>query len=95
MPAIVNYGPEPNSVEIREIPVPEIGDEEVLLAVQAVGICGSDIHQALGQQSWNVNYPVVLGHEFAGIIAQCGKSVCQFRAMHAGEIVKAVLVPGE
>ena len=79
MPAIVNYGPEPNSVEIREIPVPEIGDEEVLLAVEAVGICGSDIHQALGQQSWNVNYPVVLGHEFAGIIAQCGKSVRQFK----------------
>jgi L-iditol 2-dehydrogenase len=70
MPGIVNYGPEPNSVEVREIPVPEIGDEEVLLAVQAVGICGSDIHQALGQQSWKVNYPVVLGHEFAGIIGR-------------------------
>jgi L-iditol 2-dehydrogenase len=84
MPAIVNYAPEPNSVEIREIPVPEIGDEDVLLAVQAVGVCGSDIHQALGQQSWKVNYPVVLGHEFGGVIAQVGKNVRKF---HEGDRV--------
>jgi L-iditol 2-dehydrogenase len=51
MPAIVNYGPEPNSVEIREIPVPEIGDEEVLLAVEAVGICGSEGGFSAGRMS--------------------------------------------
>ena len=84
MPAVVNYAPEPNSVEIREIPVPQIGDEDVLLAVQAVGVCGSDIHQALGQHSWKVNYPVVLGHEFGGIVAQVGKNVRKF---HEGDRV--------
>jgi len=78
MPAVVNYASEPESVEIREIPVPEIGDNDVLLAVQAVGVCGSDIHQMKGKQSWKVNYPVVLGHEFGGIIAKKGKNVRGF-----------------
>jgi L-iditol 2-dehydrogenase len=78
MPAVVNFASEPESVEIREIPVPEIGDNDVLLAVQAVGVCGSDIHQMKGKQSWKVNYPVVLGHEFGGIIAKKGKNVRGF-----------------
>jgi len=78
MTAVVNYAAEPYSVELREIPVPEIGDNDVLLAVQAVGICGSDLHQFTGKQSWKVNYPVVLGHEFGGVIAKKGKAVRGF-----------------
>src|SRR5580658_5390606 len=78
MPAVVTYSSEPESVEIREIPIPEIGDNDVLLAVQAVGVCGSDIHQCMGKQSWKVNYPVVLGHEFGGIIARKGRNVRGF-----------------
>ena len=38
-PAVVNYGPEPGSVELREIPVPRPAAEEVLLEVAAVGVC--------------------------------------------------------
>lgn len=79
MTAVVNYAAEPHSVEVREIPVPEFGDEDVLLAVKAVGICGSDLHQFTGKQSWKVNYPVVLGHEFGGVVAQAGKNVRNFR----------------
>src|ERR1700761_2868935 len=78
MPALVNYGPEPYNVELREIPVPDFGESDVVLAVQAVGVCGSDIHQCMGKQSWKVNYPVVLGHEFGGIIARKGKNVRGF-----------------
>jgi L-iditol 2-dehydrogenase len=78
MPAVVNHAAEPHSVELREIQVPEIGDDDVLLAVKAVGICGSDLHQWSGKQSWKVNYPVVLGHEFAGIVARAGKNVSAF-----------------
>jgi alcohol dehydrogenase/L-iditol 2-dehydrogenase len=78
MTAVVNYGAEPHSVDLREIPIPEIGETDVLLAVQAVGICGSDLHQYTGKQSWKVNYPVVLGHEFSGVIAQKGKQVRGF-----------------
>jgi L-iditol 2-dehydrogenase len=71
--AVVNFGPERHSVEVREVPVPAIGPEDVLLEVAAVGVCGSDLHQWLGDQSWKVNYPVVLGHEFAGAVREAGE----------------------
>lgn len=73
--AVVNYASEKFSVELREVPVPEPGPEDVLLEVAAVGVCGSDLHQWLGSQSWKVNYPVVLGHEFAGIVRARGERV--------------------
>ena len=53
--------------------LPEIGEDEVLLQVGAVSVCGSDVHQYHGSQSWAVNTPVVLGHEFGGTIAALGK----------------------
>lgn len=70
--AVVNYAPEANSVELQEIPIPDIGPDEVLLEVAAVGVCGSDLHQWTADHSWPVNYPVVLGHEFAGKIFKTG-----------------------
>ncbi len=79
MIGLVNYAKEPGSVELRELPVPVIGEDDVLLSVHAVGICGSDLHQYHGNQSWQVNYPVVLGHEFAGVIAQAGHRVFEFK----------------
>jgi L-iditol 2-dehydrogenase len=79
MVGLVNYAKEPHSVELRELPVPEIGEEDVLFKVQAVGICGSDLHQYTGKQSWTVNYPVVLGHEFAGSVAKLGNRVKGFK----------------
>ena len=75
MQAVVNYAPEPHSVEIRELPEPTIGPGDVLLEVAAVGVCGSDLHQWTAQHSWPVNYPVTLGHEFAGTIAAVGSDV--------------------
>ena len=44
MTGLVNYAKDPYSVELREVPVPDIGEEDVLLAVQAVGVCGTDVH---------------------------------------------------
>ncbi len=78
MPGVVNYGPQSGAAELREVPIPTIGDDEVLLAVRAVGVCGSDLHQWLGKNSWKVNYPVIFGHEFSGEIAQIGRSVRGF-----------------
>jgi L-iditol 2-dehydrogenase len=79
MPAVVSYAPEPNCVELREVPVPDIGDRDVLLAVQAVGVCGTDIHVAYEQHSGKMKYPVILGHEFAGVIVRAGKNVRGFK----------------
>jgi L-iditol 2-dehydrogenase len=77
--AVVQYALEPMAVEIREVSVPEIGDEDVLLAVGAVSVCGSDVHQAYNTHSWPVNVPVTLGHEFGGTIAKLGRAVRGFR----------------
>jgi alcohol dehydrogenase/L-iditol 2-dehydrogenase len=73
--AVVNYGPEKFNVELREIERPTIGPEDVLLEVAAVGVCGSDLHQWTAEHSWPVNYPVVLGHEFAGVVVELGDRV--------------------
>ena len=75
MTGLLNFAAAPHSVELRDVPVPEFGDDEVLLQVQAVGVCGSDLHQYMGKQSWKVNYPVVLGHEFGGYIVKVGARV--------------------
>ena len=79
MPALVNYGRDPLSVEMREAPVPAIGDRDVLLRVGAVSICGSELHQWRGTHSWPVNYPCILGHEFAGTIEKAGSAVKNFK----------------
>jgi alcohol dehydrogenase/L-iditol 2-dehydrogenase len=78
MIGLVNYAKDAHSVELRELPVPEIGEEDVLFSVQAVAVCGSDLHQYYGTQSWPVNFPVVLGHEFAGVVAKTGSRVRGF-----------------
>jgi len=73
--AVVNYAPEPGCVEIRDVDPPAIGPDDVLLEVENVGVCGSDLHQWTANHSWPVNYPVVLGHEFGGRIEQLGANV--------------------
>ena len=73
--AVVNFAPKKGSVEIRDINRPTISEGEVLLEVANVGVCGSDLHQWTADHSWPVNYPVVLGHEFGGHIAEIGKGV--------------------
>jgi len=73
--AVVNFDSKKYSVELREIPRATIRDDEVLLEVQAVGVCGSDLHMWTAQQSWEMKYPVVLGHEFCGVILETGRNV--------------------
>jgi alcohol dehydrogenase/L-iditol 2-dehydrogenase len=79
MPAVVHHTLEAGGVELREHPVPEIGADDVLLAVGGVSVCGSDVHQFHNSQSWRVNVPVVLGHEFCGVVARAGGAVKGFR----------------
>ena len=79
MTGLVHYDLQPQAVELRDLPVPEIGDDEVLLRVGSVSVCGSDIHQYHNKQSWAVRVPVVLGHEFCGQVARIGARVRGFR----------------
>lgn len=73
--AVVNYSPIPGSVELREVARPTIETTDVLLAVENIGVCGSDLHQWTSDHSWPVNYPIILGHEFGGYIIEVGKEV--------------------
>jgi L-iditol 2-dehydrogenase len=74
-PAVVTFDRKPYSVELREVPIPSIGDQDILLEVAAVGVCGSDLHMWTGDHGWNVAYPCILGHEFAGRIAATGSAI--------------------
>ena len=62
-------------VRFEELPVPEIGDGEVLMQVESSGICGSDLME------WYrlPKAPLVLGHEVAGKIVKTGKNVSKFK----------------
>jgi len=79
MPAVVQYGQQAGETELREVATPVIGEDDVLLRVGAVGVCGSDIHQYHAMQSWPVDVPVVLGHEFTGTVAAIGARVSGFK----------------
>jgi len=61
-------------LELTDIPVPEIGPEDILVQVMACGICGSDIHGWDGSSGRRVP-PLVMGHEAAGVVAAIGKDV--------------------
>ncbi|MCK5347531.1 MAG: zinc-dependent alcohol dehydrogenase family protein, partial [Candidatus Heimdallarchaeota archaeon] len=72
----------PNHVSVVEVPIAEIGENEILIKVMASGICGTDIHILRGK--YLGNYPVIPGHEFSGIIEAVGRDVTNF---HPGERV--------
>ncbi len=64
-----------DDIEVVDVPVPEIGEGELLVEMKAVGLCGSDL------APWYVasKAPTVLGHEPAGVVATAGKGVTAFR----------------
>ena len=71
--------------EIQERPIPEIGPEDALVKVAACGVCGTDVHIYHGDPaSAPVKPPVVLGHEFSGIVEKIGSRVTR---IHPGDPV--------
>jgi threonine dehydrogenase-like Zn-dependent dehydrogenase len=79
MQAVVKYGRNKGEVEMRTVPVPEVRPGDVLIEVKAAGVCGSDIgfFDALHEEVCRP--PVVLGHEFAGVVAEVGAGVTQWK----------------
>lgn len=65
-------------VEIKSIEIPQIKDNEVLIKVKTVGICGSDLHLFQGTHAFR-KPPVILGHEVAGDVVEIGKNVTKFK----------------
>jgi len=85
MRALVKAAPGPG-LELREVPEPKSGINDVLIKVRKAGICGTDLHI----ESWNpwaaatLEPPLVVGHEFVGEIVEVGANVSDFRP---GEVV--------
>jgi len=77
MKALVKTAKGVGLIEVRDVPVPEIGDDEVLIEVKAAGICGTDLH--IYHDEFPYWPPVILGHEFSGVIAAAGKNVSAWK----------------
>jgi L-iditol 2-dehydrogenase len=65
-------------LELAEVDRPLVGPDDVLVAVAACGICGSDVHGYDGSSGRRIP-PIVMGHEAAGVVAETGANVSQFR----------------
>lgn len=67
----------PGNIEFRQVEYPTPLPEEVLIRIERIGVCGSDIHVYHGLHPYT-SYPVVQGHEVAGVIAEVGKDATGF-----------------
>lgn len=65
----------PFKVELRDVPIPELSADEVLVRVAACGVCGTDLHFA---QDLAQDDALPLGHEFCGVVAKIGSNVTDF-----------------
>lgn len=74
---------EPRIIEFCDVPVPEPGEGQVLLAVKRIGVCGSDIHVYHGNHQY-ATFPLVQGHEGSGAVVKIGFGVNDFSP---GELV--------
>lgn len=69
-----------NDIRVVTCPVPEIGDDEMLLKTGAASICGSDLRMiANGYRGVDAEHPLTLGHEFSGTIVAVGKNVSTYK----------------
>jgi threonine dehydrogenase-like Zn-dependent dehydrogenase len=79
----------PQQMELREIPVPQVKPQQVLLKVGGVGLCGTDFHIHEGRANYNTDangrqipfaeQPQILGHEFCGVVYEAGSEVKDLR----------------
>src|SRR5438105_15832186 len=79
MQAIVKTKPEPG-LWLEEVPVPEVGSDDVLMRVLKASICGTDVH-IYNWDAWaqkTIPVPLVIGHEFVGVVDVVGDQVQGF-----------------
>ena len=63
----------PKTIEVKEFPMPQVGDNDILVKVEGCGVCGTDVHEWKGDPFGLA--PVVLGHEGTGEIVALGKNI--------------------
>lgn len=85
MRALVKKLAEPG-LWLEDVPMPEVGEDDVLIRVLNASICGTDVH-IYNWDAWaqkTIPVPMVVGHEFCGVIERVGSHVHDF---HVGELV--------
>ena len=79
MKSAVFYGK--HDLRVEEHEMPKVGPQDVLIQVQACGVCGTDVHIYEGDKgAAEVTPPTILGHEFSGVIAEVGSEVTNYKA---------------
>jgi len=68
----------PGKIELRDVPPPVPGPDEILLRIQRIGVCGSDIHVWHGKHPFTP-YPVVQGHEYSATVESVGRGVTKVK----------------
>ena len=81
----------PGEMEATEVDVPEIGPDEVLVKVGANTLCGTDGRILRGEKTKGVRRPSILGHEFAGHVAEVGRLVRGFEV--GAPVAMAPVIP--
>ncbi|HBF37157.1 MAG TPA: sorbitol dehydrogenase, partial [Firmicutes bacterium] len=96
MKALMKVSKGKGNIEIRDVEMPKMKNDEVLIEVKYVGICGSDLHIEADEHP---NHPpVILGHEYSGVIKEVGSAVEGWKVgdrvvseLHAGACHQCVL----
>lgn len=92
MKAFVKYGREAGQAAVQEVARPAPGEGEVLIKVTGCGICGSDLHAYNSHPGYEfMSPPVILGHEFAGMVVETGGGVDPDKV---GDHVTAMAIQG-
>jgi L-iditol 2-dehydrogenase len=63
----------PGDLRVVDVPIPEVAEDAALVAVRAVGVCGSDIPRVLEKGTYRM--PLTIGHEFSGQVTRLGSRV--------------------
>ena len=80
-----------NRSQVNDVPVPEISEDEVLLASRSVGICHSDLELLAGRYIIPFEFPVIPGHEWSAEVVAVGKAV---KGLRCGDRVVGECVIG-
>jgi len=78
----------PGKMSLQTFDMPQIGHEDALLKVEMVGVCGSDVGMYHGKESWKPRpFPIIMGHEMVGEIAEIGTLASKFHGVQKGDRV--------
>lgn len=78
MKAVIKHHEKPYELSVAEMPKPKLKKGDVLVQVNRVGICGSDLHMYAGHEGYDwISYPLVLGHEITGTIVETENETLQ------------------